>query len=63
MLRVFVSGTTDSPCEVTSSPAPGERDVEFILKEVRNYLASDISGMFQFILIFSNVILKWFLHF
>jgi glycerol-3-phosphate dehydrogenase len=41
--RMTVAGTTDSPCEVTQHPAPGEQDVEFILGEIRNYLAKDIS--------------------
>uniref|UniRef100_A0A915HW62 glycerol-3-phosphate dehydrogenase n=1 Tax=Romanomermis culicivorax TaxID=13658 RepID=A0A915HW62_ROMCU len=38
-----VAGTTDSPCEITHTPAPNEKDIEFILKEIRNYLDNDIS--------------------
>ncbi|KAK2708708.1 glycerol-3-phosphate dehydrogenase, mitochondrial-like [Artemia franciscana] len=37
-----IAGTTDSPCEVTYSPAPTEKDIQFILNEVKNYLSSDI---------------------
>lgn len=39
---VTIAGTTDSPCEVTRSPAPSEADVQFILKEIRGYLSPDI---------------------
>lgn len=41
--NMTVAGTTDSPCDITFSPAPNEKDVEFILSEIKNYLASDIS--------------------
>ncbi|VDP05084.1 unnamed protein product [Soboliphyme baturini] len=41
--NMTIAGTTDSPCCVTDSPAPGETDIAFILKEIRSYLASDIS--------------------
>uniref|UniRef100_A0A915KF14 Glycerol-3-phosphate dehydrogenase n=1 Tax=Romanomermis culicivorax TaxID=13658 RepID=A0A915KF14_ROMCU len=41
--NMTVAGTTDSPCEITRHPAPAERDVEFILGEVRNYLSKDIT--------------------
>ena len=37
-----IAGTTDSPCEVTHHPSPTEADIEFILKEIRNYLSPDI---------------------
>jgi len=41
-LGLTVAGTTDSPCEVTHHPSPTERDIEFILEEVRSYLSPDI---------------------
>jgi glycerol-3-phosphate dehydrogenase len=37
-----MAGTTDSPCEVTDSPAPSEDDVTFILNEIKNYLNPDV---------------------
>uniref|UniRef100_T1J2G8 Glycerol-3-phosphate dehydrogenase n=1 Tax=Strigamia maritima TaxID=126957 RepID=T1J2G8_STRMM len=37
-----IAGTTDKPTEVTRSPAPTEEDIQFILREVRHYLSSDI---------------------
>lgn len=37
-----IAGTTDTPCEVTRSPAPSEEDIEFILSEVKNYLNKDV---------------------
>ena len=37
-----IAGTTDSPCEVTHSPSPTEKDIQFILQEIRNYLNPDI---------------------
>uniref|UniRef100_A0A914X3R6 Glycerol-3-phosphate dehydrogenase n=1 Tax=Plectus sambesii TaxID=2011161 RepID=A0A914X3R6_9BILA len=41
--RMTVAGTTDSPSEVTLEPAPQDRDIEFILQEIRSYLSNDIS--------------------
>ncbi|KAJ3126054.1 hypothetical protein HK098_007931 [Nowakowskiella sp. JEL0407] len=37
-----IVGTTDSPTDVTSDPIPNEEDISWILKEVSNYLSSDI---------------------
>ncbi|CAB4065768.1 glpA [Lepeophtheirus salmonis] len=37
-----IAGTTDSPCEITHSPAPTEKEIQFILNEVKNYLTPDI---------------------
>jgi len=37
-----IAGTTDTPCEVSHSPGPSERDIQFILNEVKNYLTPDI---------------------
>ncbi|XP_071943188.1 glycerol-3-phosphate dehydrogenase, mitochondrial-like [Antedon mediterranea] len=38
-----IAGTTDSACEVTEHPAPTEDDIQFILKEIKNYLSPDIA--------------------
>ncbi|KAI3382865.1 hypothetical protein SNEBB_005434 [Seison nebaliae] len=37
-----LAGTTDTPCDLTDRPSPTEDDVEFILKEIKNYLNKDI---------------------
>ncbi|NWH84274.1 GPDM protein, partial [Aegithalos caudatus] len=37
--KMTIAGTTDSPTDVTSHPIPTEEDINFILSEVRNYLA------------------------
>jgi len=37
-----IAGTTDSPCKITSKPAPRECDVTFILQEIRNYLNPEV---------------------
>ena len=37
-----MAGTTDTPCEQTDSPTPSEEDVNFIMKEIKNYLNSDV---------------------
>ncbi|CDW53735.1 glycerol 3 phosphate dehydrogenase [Trichuris trichiura] len=42
-LNMTMAGTTDSPCEITDRPAPAEKDVEFILNEIRHYLVPDVS--------------------
>lgn len=39
-----IAGTTDSPCKITSKPAPRECDVTFILQEIRNYLNPEVRG-------------------
>jgi len=38
------TGTTDNPCDVTFQPAPTEKEIQFILNEVRNYLHPDVEG-------------------
>lgn len=43
--RMTVAGTTDSPSDITHSPAPQDQDINFILEEIRHYLASDINGI------------------
>lgn len=37
-----IAGTTDSPSEITHNPAPCERDIQFILSEIRSYLTSEV---------------------
>ncbi|KAJ3273409.1 mitochondrial glycerol-3-phosphate dehydrogenase [Terramyces sp. JEL0728] len=37
-----IAGTTDSPTTVEQNPVPGDADVNWILKEVGNYLSPDI---------------------
>lgn len=39
-----VAGTTDHPCEVTTSPEPTDDDVQFILSEIKSYLSTDLKG-------------------
>ncbi|XP_060683215.1 glycerol-3-phosphate dehydrogenase, mitochondrial isoform X1 [Hemiscyllium ocellatum] len=40
--KVVIAGTTDTPTEVTSKPIPHEEEINFILREIRNYLSSDV---------------------
>lgn len=40
--KYTIAGTTDNECEPSFHPAPTEDDIQFILKEVRNYLAPEI---------------------
>jgi glycerol-3-phosphate dehydrogenase len=40
---VTMAGTTDNPCQVTDNPAPTEAEIQFILKEIRNYLSPDVN--------------------
>ncbi|TMS11612.1 Glycerol-3-phosphate dehydrogenase, mitochondrial [Larimichthys crocea] len=40
--KVTIAGTTDTPTKVTAHPIPGEDDINFILREVRNYLSPDV---------------------
>ncbi|XP_064646298.1 glycerol-3-phosphate dehydrogenase, mitochondrial-like isoform X2 [Lineus longissimus] len=37
-----IAGTTDTPCEVSDNPQPTEKEIEFILNEVKNYLSPDV---------------------
>ena len=41
---ILSAGTTDHPCEVTDNPTPSEAEIQFILKEIRNYLSPDVNG-------------------
>ncbi|XP_075897651.1 glycerol-3-phosphate dehydrogenase, mitochondrial isoform X2 [Nelusetta ayraudi] len=40
--KMTIAGTTDTPTSVTAHPIPGEDDINFILREVRNYLSPDV---------------------
>ncbi|XP_078408327.1 glycerol-3-phosphate dehydrogenase, mitochondrial [Cetorhinus maximus] len=40
--KVVIAGTTDTPTEVTSKPVPHEEEINFILKEIRNYLTPEV---------------------
>ncbi|XP_050427459.1 glycerol-3-phosphate dehydrogenase, mitochondrial [Adelges cooleyi] len=40
--KYTLSGTTDSPCDVTYHPMPNEEEISFILNEIKNYLNSDV---------------------
>ncbi|XP_070186572.1 glycerol-3-phosphate dehydrogenase, mitochondrial-like isoform X3 [Littorina saxatilis] len=40
--KVTVAGTTDRPCDVSDYPQPSEDEIQFILKEIRNYLSPDV---------------------
>ncbi|KAG7236181.1 hypothetical protein INR49_001291 [Caranx melampygus] len=40
--KMTIAGTTDTPTSVTAHPIPGEDDINFILREVRNYLSADV---------------------
>ncbi|KAL2446327.1 Glycerol-3-phosphate dehydrogenase, mitochondrial [Exophiala dermatitidis] len=38
-----IAGTTDSPCAIEANPVAGEKDIEWILDEIRTYLTPDIT--------------------
>lgn len=38
-----IAGTTDAPTTITQHPEPSEKDINWILDEIRGYLASDIT--------------------
>jgi glycerol-3-phosphate dehydrogenase len=38
-----IAGTTDAPCPIDANPVAGEKEIQWILKEVQNYLAPDIN--------------------
>ncbi|XP_068165428.1 glycerol-3-phosphate dehydrogenase, mitochondrial isoform X2 [Antennarius striatus] len=40
--KMTIAGTTDTPTKVTPHPIPGEDDINFILREIRNYLSPDV---------------------
>lgn len=41
-LRQTIAGTTDTPCEVTRTPAPTDDEINFILTEIKHYLNADV---------------------
>lgn len=42
--RLTMAGTTDIPCSISDNPSPTEAEIQFILKEIRNYLSPDVNG-------------------
>ncbi|EPS31873.1 Glycerol-3-phosphate dehydrogenase [Penicillium oxalicum] len=38
-----IAGTTDAPTEITYQPEPSEKDIQWILNEIRGYFAPDIT--------------------
>jgi glycerol-3-phosphate dehydrogenase len=38
-----IAGTTDSPCDIKQNPVAGEEEIDWILKEVSNYLQPEIN--------------------
>ncbi|KAJ5622815.1 Glycerol-3-phosphate dehydrogenase [Penicillium lividum] len=38
-----IAGTTDAPAEISRHPEPSEKDISWILSEIRGYLAPDIN--------------------
>lgn len=38
-----IAGTTDSPSTIDAQPIPSEKDIDWILSEIRGYLAPDIT--------------------
>ncbi|KAJ5186009.1 FAD dependent oxidoreductase [Penicillium cf. griseofulvum] len=38
-----IAGTTDQPCEIEAQPQPTEKDINWILSEIRGYIAPDIT--------------------
>ncbi|KIV83411.1 hypothetical protein PV11_05442 [Exophiala sideris] len=37
-----IAGTTDAPCSIEQNPVAGEKDIDWILNEIRTYLTPDI---------------------
>lgn len=37
-----VAGTTDVPCEVVANPTPTEKEISFILSEIKSYLSPEV---------------------
>lgn len=38
-----IAGTTDAPTTISQNPVPGEHEIDWILSEIRRYLAPDIN--------------------
>ena len=41
---MYFAGTTDSNCSLSEHPKPTEKEVQFILSEIREYLSADVMG-------------------
>ena len=39
-----VAGTTDLKCDVTFDPEPTEKEIDFILDQIKKYLAPNVNG-------------------
>jgi len=44
--HLTIAGTTDSPSAVTHHPGPLEDDIQFILREIENYLSPEVHGRY-----------------
>ena len=42
-----IAGTTDTPTTVSHTPVPTEDDIQFILREIKNYLNPDVEVVLQ----------------
>lgn len=38
-----LAGTTDTPCSISKNPVPTEKDIDWILNEVKGYLSPDVN--------------------
>ena len=38
-----IAGTTDAPCDITPNPIAGDEEIDWILSEIRRYLAPDVN--------------------
>jgi glycerol-3-phosphate dehydrogenase len=38
-----IAGTTDDKCDISFNPVPGEKEIDWILSEIRHYLSPDIN--------------------
>lgn len=46
--KMTIAGTTDASCELTFNPAPGNKDIEFILYVVAFCLLSYLARRFYY---------------
>lgn len=64
-MNFSLAGTTDTECPITDKPSPSESEVTFILKEISNYLSSDIKGLsktsFKSFIIIIIVLISYFI--
>ena len=54
--KFTLAGTTDRPCDVTHHPSPSEADIQFILKEIKDYLSKDVTGKIYVCIPFKKII-------